>query len=126
MGKGYRLASYFVKGSTSKFGRKFANAIKKKQKEELKEIYERERKQYADVARAQFNMLCHKGKIKSEELKTLKQLIESLLGSYAADYKRMKFDNEFHRIYTMLMSYHLDESDWSRIIIALEEIQYSS
>jgi hypothetical protein len=126
MGKGYRFASYLVKGNASKFGREFANALKKEQKEELKEIYERERKQYADMARTQFNMLCHKGKIRSEELKTLRQLIESLLGSYAAEYKRMKFDNEFHRIYTMLMSYHLDEHDWNSILITLEEIQYSS
>ena len=108
------------------FGNQIAKAIQTEQKQAIKEIYVEERKEYADQARELFKALCHAGKIRKEQQKALRSLIETLLGSYAVEYKRKHYNNEFHRLYTYLKAYHLDKSDWDRIMTALEEIQRSS
>ena len=69
---------------------------------------------------------CHQGRIKKAELQMLRGLIETRLGGFAEEYKGWKFDNEFHRIYTYLRSYHLDEQDWHSVLKSLDEIQHSS
>ena len=44
------------------------------------------------------------------------------MGGFAEDYKKMKFDNEFHRIYTYFKCWHLDAEDWQTIIEHLNKI----
>jgi hypothetical protein len=126
MSKLYSFIRHQLGRHGDSIGNQISKAIVKEQEQAIKEIYIKERKEYADQARDQFKKLCHQGKIKKAQLKTLRSLIETLLGSYAAEYRRMKFDNEFHRLYTYLKAYHLDKSDWDKILTALEEIQYSS
>jgi hypothetical protein len=126
MSKLFKFASHVLGGYGDKFGRQIARAIENEQKVAIKEIYIDERKPYADQAREQFKKLCHQGKIRKEQMKMLRSLIETLLGSYAAEYKKKKYDNEFHRLYTYLKAYHLDKSDWDKILTKLEEIQHSS
>lgn len=126
MSKIYGLACRFLKGYTKNISKEFTKAIKEEQKEAIKEIYENERKRYADQARKLFNALCRQGKIRKEQQKSLRYLLENCLGDYVEEYKGWKFDNEFHRLYTYLRSYHLDEGDWNRIQTFLEQIQKSS
>jgi hypothetical protein len=126
MSKLFKFASHVLGGYGNKFGREITKVIQTEQKQAIKEIYIEERKDFADQVRLKFNLLCHEGKIRKEQQQALRKLIESLLGGYAAEYKSMRFDNEFHRIYTMLRSYHLDESDCEEIKSILEQIQYSS
>jgi hypothetical protein len=117
----------FVAGNYGRqFGKEIATAIQAEQKQAIKKIYVEERKKYADEARELFKQLCHAGKIRKEQQQMLRNLIETLLGSYAEEYKRKHYDNEFHRLYTYLKAYHLDKNDWDKIITALEQIQKSS
>jgi hypothetical protein len=126
MSKLYSFVRHQVGRYGDNFGNQIAKAIQTEQKQAIKEIYIDERKEYADQARELFRTLCHAGKIRKEQQKVLRGLIETLLGSYAEEYKRKKYDNEFHRLYTYLKAYHLDKSDWDAILTKLEEIQYSS
>jgi molecular chaperone GrpE (heat shock protein) len=126
MSKLFKFASHVLGGYGDKFGREIARAIQTEQKQAIKEIYIEERKEYADQVRQKFGILCHAGKIKKEQLKMVRSLLESILGGYAVEYKDMRFDNEFHRIYTMLKSYHLDNNDCEEIMSALDQIQHSS
>jgi hypothetical protein len=126
MSKLYRFIRHQAGQYGDNFGHQIARAIQTEQKQAIKEIYIGERKQYADQAREQFKALCHAGKIKKEQMKMLRSLLETLLGSYVSEYKSMKFDNEFHRLYTYLRAYHLDKSDWDKILTAMDQIQHSS
>jgi hypothetical protein len=126
MSKLFRFANHVVGNCSRQFGKQIARAIEKEQKQAIKTIYVEERKEYADEARELFKQLCHAGKIRKEQQKLLRSLIETLLGSYTNEYKRKHYDNEFHRLYTYLKAYHLDKDDWNKILTALEEIQYSS
>jgi hemerythrin-like domain-containing protein len=126
MSKLYSFARRQLGAWGNNVGSQIAKAIKQEQKQAIKEIYVEERKEYADEARELFKKLCHAGKIRKEQQKLLRSLIETLLGSYANEYKRKHYDNEFHRLYTYLKAYHLDKDDWDKIMTALEQIQYSS
>jgi hypothetical protein len=126
MSKLYGFIRHQVGRYGDNFGHQIAKAIETEQKQAIKEIYIEERKEYADEARELFKTLCHAGKIRKEQQKVLRSLIEILLGSYAAEYKRKHYDNEFHRLYTYLKAYHLDKDDWDKILTVLEQIQYSS
>jgi hypothetical protein len=126
MSKLYSFVRHQVGRYGDNFGHQIAKAIQTEQKQAIKEIYVEERKEYADEARELFKELCHAGKIRKEQQKALRQLIEALLGSYANEYKRKHYDNEFHRLYTYLKAYHLDKDDWDKIMTALEQIQKSS
>jgi hypothetical protein len=126
MSKLYSFIRHSIGRQGDSIGNQISKAIEKEQEEAIKEIYIEERKQYADQAREQFKKLCHAGKIKKAQLKTLRSLMETLLGSYVGEYKAKHYDNEFHRLYTYLKAYHLDKNDWDKILTALEEIQYSS
>jgi uncharacterized protein (DUF4415 family) len=126
MGSMYRFANFLVKGKVSKMAQQINRAIEKEQKDAIKQIYETERKEYADQARELFKSLCHEGKIKKEQQQALRKLLEDCLGSFKQEYKGWRFDNEFHRLYTYLRSYHLDEGDWHRIHDFLEQIQKGS
>jgi hypothetical protein len=120
----FKLLNFVAGNYGRQFGREIAKAIQQEQKQAIKEIYNEERKEHADEARELFKQLCHAGKIRKEQQKLLRSFIESLLGSYAAEYKR--YDNEFHRLYTYLKAYHLDKDDWDKIMTALDQIQKSS
>jgi hypothetical protein len=122
----FKLLNHVAGNYGRQFGKEIAIAIQAEQKQAIKEIYVEERKEYADQARELFRQLCHAGEIRKEQQKALRSLIETLLGSYAEEYKRKHYDNEFHRLYTMLKSYHLDQSDWHVILKSLDEIQHSS
>jgi hypothetical protein len=126
MSKLYRFANRIIGNYSSQFGRRIEKAIQTEQKQAIKEIYVEERKEHADQARELFKKLCHAGKIRKAEQSALRELLECRLGGYAEEYKGMRFDNEFHRLYTMLKSYHLDQSDWHVIFESLERIQHSS
>jgi TRAP-type mannitol/chloroaromatic compound transport system substrate-binding protein len=126
MSKLFRFANHVVGNYSREFGNQIAKAIQAEQKQAIKEIYIEERKEYADQARELFKKLCHQGKIRKEQQQVLRHLIETLLGSYAEEYKKKRYDNEFHRLYTYLKAYHLDKDDWEQIMVALEQIQYSS
>jgi hypothetical protein len=121
-----RMLNYVIGNHSRQFGKEITKAMQTEQKQAIKEIYTEERKECADQARKLFKTLCHAGKIRKEQQKALRSLIETLLGSYAAEYKGKHYDNEFHRLYTYLKAYHLDNSDWDKIMTALEEIQKSS
>jgi hypothetical protein len=126
MSKPYRFVNHVIGNYSKQFGRRIAKAVQAEQKQAIKEIYVEERKECADRVRNDFKALCHAGWIKGKELKELRILLESCLGSYVSEYKGWKFDNEFHRLYTYLKSYHLDKGDWKRIQEYLEQIQKSS
>jgi hypothetical protein len=126
MSKLYGIIRHQIGRYGDNFGHQIAKAIETEQKQAIKEIYIEERKESADQARELFKSLCHAGKIRKEQQKALRSLIETLLGSYAAEYKRKHYDNEFHRLYTYLKAYYLDKSDWEQIQTFLEQIQKSS
>lgn len=126
MSKLYSFVRRQARAWGNNLGKEIEKAIEAEQKQAIKEIYIEERKEYADEARELFKQLCHAGKIRKEQQKALRSLIETLLGSYAAEHKRKHYDNEFHRLYTYLKDYHLDRDDWDKILTALEQIQQSS
>ena len=126
MSKLYGFIRHQIGSYGDNIGNRIERAIQEEQKRALEEIYIAERKDSADQARELFKALCHQGKIRKAEQKALRSLIEDLLGSYAEEYKSKKYDNEFHRLYTYLKSYHLDKDDWNIIIRTLEQIQQSS
>lgn len=122
----FKLANKAIRRYSSKLAKQAAEERKKAEHKLYKQIWEKERKHYYEEARTIFNQLCHEGKIKREQQKTLLNLLENLLGEYTKEYKKMKFDNEFHKIYTYMKSWHLNESDWEEILEYLYEIQESS
>ena len=76
-------------------GRRIEKVMQEEQKHAVKNIYIIERKMYADQARELFKRLCHAGKIRKKEQRELRKLIEELLGSYAEEYNRKRYNNEF-------------------------------
>ena len=111
----FKMAKKGIRLYSEKLARDYKRLLDKEQKEAIKNIYERERQPYADQVKNEFNILCHQGRIKKAEQKELRILLEKLLGGYVSEYKSMRFDNEFHRLYTYLRSYHLDRDDFTEI-----------
>lgn len=124
--KVFRTANRAIKMYSSRTAKQVAKERKKAENELYKQLWEKERKHYYEEARNIFNKLCHQGKIKKRQQEALRHLLERRIAGYMKDYKKMQFDNEFHRIYTYLKCYHLNKSDWEEILEYLYEIQKSS
>lgn len=104
-------------------------------KQQIKEIYLKERKPFYDEARTLFNMLMKEAKLSHEQIMYLRKLLENALGDKVHDYDdfthaikrkgetiRVKgFQNDAHRIYTYMKSYSIDVGDWKKIIDFLKE-----
>lgn len=121
--KVFRTANRAIKMYSSRTAKQVAKERKKAENELYKQLWEKERKHYYEEARNMFNQLCKQGKIRRSQQQALRNILESKMGEYAKEYKNMRFDNEFHRIYTYMKSYHLDQGDWEEIMEYLYEIQ---
>ena len=122
----FRTANRAIRMYSSRTAKQVAKERKKAENELYKQLWEKERKHYYEEARNMFNQLCKQGKIRRSQQQALRNILESKMGEYAKEYKNMRFDNEFHRIYTYLKCYHLNKSDWEEILEYLYEIQKSS
>jgi hypothetical protein len=100
----------------------------------IKEIYKNEREQLYLQNRDLFRDLMKEGKLSRENILYLRYLVEDCLGEYIHDFdnythvkkikgkdgkerevERRGFENDCHRLYVMMKSYHLNENDWQKI-----------
>jgi hypothetical protein len=107
-----------------------------KYQDDIKEIWERERKGYYEIARELFHSAMKQGKLSREQILHVRRLLEDSLGNYVHDFddyykvvkkgnkevKVMGFENDCHRIYTYMKSYHISVEDWQRIIDFLNKV----
>lgn len=96
---------------------------KQKLKENIHEIYVREREPLYDEAYALFNYLLKHGRLKRKDLLKIKSMLNEALGEYKKEYARMYFKNDAHEIYKKMKSENIDKTDWLKIINFLKSKQ---
>lgn len=105
-------------------------------KNQLKDIYENERKCYYEEARSLFNQQMKTGRLSKDHIKYLRKLLENSLGDTIHDFdnytrtvkkgnkeiKKKGFENDAHRIYTYMKSYYIEPKEWQKIIEFLKGV----
>lgn len=75
---------------------------------------------YTKKAKDLFHDLMKAGELSHEQILYINKLIDRCLGIYAQDYKKHKYKNDCHSIYSKLRSTHLSISNLQEIIHVLE------
>lgn len=98
---------------------KVENLKKDTEKQEFLQEYDRDVKPLYHKGRVLFAQLMRERRLRSYEVKELKKVISSHLGSYNDFYHNYKFKNDANEIYVKMKNFNLDKNDWEEILLYL-------